>query len=153
MSGYPNERQLAWPAFSNEPFGKGVTFVTLQPMGWHALMAYLIGKPFVRQIAHEYQPIVTRCSDGSISYSMPSNEDKDDIHMYMVSYLADFGIPSPPKSVGWQLQLPAGTSFHEIQTAINSLIDEFTNAQGKLSPLDFRKKAKLKLSAQYQSQE
>jgi hypothetical protein len=124
--------------------GPGV--VVLEQNGWKALVAYAAGPEHCRLIPLEPNRTVrvtTRRRVGDTwveaEYEEPyTQDDVDEVYADMADYLAEAGVPAPPRDVRWVLDLPGGLSedefWDEVHEAVESAVDASVAALRSPSP-------------------
>ncbi len=124
--------------------GPGV--VVLEQNGWKALVAYAAGPEHCRLIPLEPNRTVrvtTRRRVGDTwveaEYEEPyTQDDVDEVYADMADYLAEAGVPAPPRDVRWVLDLPDGLSedefWDEVDEAVESAVDASVAALRSPSP-------------------
>lgn len=110
----------SWGSFPHDP-PQTAQLMRLEPNGWHALIAYLAGPSWVYQETARYEPVVETYGGGQrvggAADASASEADITQIHNEMVEYLADAGVPEPPRAVQWMLCLPVGVTEWELEHA------------------------------------
>ncbi len=124
--------------------GPGV--VVLEQNGWKALVAYAAGPEHCRLIPLEPNRTVrvtTRRRVGDTwveaEYEEPyTQDDVDEVYADMADYLAEAGVPAPPRDVRWVLDRPGGLSedefWDEVDEAVESAVDASVAALRSPSP-------------------
>lgn len=118
-----------WADFKDTNLGLART-VDLPLNGHFAVLAFAAGPGRAHEIPNVYAPVMEVCGDGPATFSIPTDEDKEDIHFFLTTYLADADIPEPPKGVTWRLALPAGMSFDYLQTFQQRVFDTVLHLHG-----------------------
>lgn len=117
LAGLPS---WTWDDFTHDP-PQTARLMRLEPNGWRALIAYLAGPSWVYQEPARYEPVVETTGGGhrvgGPADASASEADITEIHAMMVAYLADAGIPEPPRAVQWMLCLPEDVSERELERA------------------------------------
>ncbi|PPF72053.1 DUF5956 family protein [Pseudoclavibacter sp. Z016] len=116
LAGLPN---WSWSDFT-ENVMQTTNLMRLEPNGWLALIAYLAGPSWVYQEPARYDPVVETDGGGQrvggpADGTFSSEEDISGIHDDMVQYLADAGVPAPPRAVQWMLCLPDGVTERDLE--------------------------------------
>jgi hypothetical protein len=110
--------------------------VVLEQNGWHALVAFAAGPERCRLIPLEQNRTVrvtTRRRVGSAwvesEHEEPyTQDDADEVYADMADYLADAGVPAPPRNVRWVLDLPEGLAEDEFWDEVNEAVDPAVDA-------------------------
>ncbi len=114
--------------------GPGV--VVLEQNGWKALVAYAAGPERCRIIPADHDRTVrvtTRRRVGDTwveaEYEEPyTQDDVDEVYADMADYLAEAGVPAPPRDVRWVLDLPEGLTEDEFWDEVNEAVDPAVDA-------------------------
>lgn len=117
----------SWGDFPQDP-PQTAQLMRLEPNGWLALIAFLAGPSWVYQEAARYEPVVATFGGGQ-RVGGPADISASEaviteIHDDMVEYLAEAGVPEPPRAVQWMLCLPEGVSEGELEHACNVAVQD-----------------------------
>ncbi|EYR61864.1 hypothetical protein N866_14875 [Actinotalea ferrariae CF5-4] len=111
----------AWYQLVDADPGLG-SWVDLPPTGWGALVALLAGKGRARLVPAQPTLVKEVCTDAggrqAVRYVEQTEQERDELAVDVASYLARYGFAPPPARVLWQLWLPAGHSFAEVEEAL-----------------------------------
>ncbi|MBS3180405.1 MULTISPECIES: DUF5956 family protein [unclassified Pseudoclavibacter] len=113
----------SWGDFSENP-PQVANLMRLEPNGWLALIAYLAGPSWVYQEAARYETVGGGQRVGGPADVSASDAVIAEIHDDMVEYLAEAGVPEPPRAVQWMLCLPEGVSEGEINGVCNLAVQD-----------------------------
>ena len=110
--------------------------IILDQNGWHALVAYAAGPERCRLIPLEPTRTVRvttrrRVGDAWVEteHEEPyTQEDDDEVYGDMADYLAEAGVPPPPRNVRWILDLPEGLTEDEFWGEVNEAVDPAVDA-------------------------
>jgi hypothetical protein len=105
--------------------------VVLEQNGWKALVAFAAGPERCRLIPLEHDRTVRvttrqRVGDAWVTseHEEPYTKDDDDeVFGDMADYLADAGVPPPPRNVRWVLALPDGLTEDEFWDEVHEAVD------------------------------
>ncbi|GAB3286258.1 DUF5956 family protein [Pseudoclavibacter terrae] len=111
----------SWGDFAKDP-PQTVQLMRLEPNGWHALIAYLAGPSWVYQEPARSDPVAATGGtdqrvDAATAGTVSGDADGTAAHDEMARYLADAGVPEPPRQVQWMLCLPQGVTEWELEHA------------------------------------
>lgn len=103
----------------------------LDQNGWQALVAYAAGPERCRTIPPEANRTVRvttgrRVGDAWVEtvHEEPlSQADDDDVYGAMADFLANAGVPPPPRDVRWVLDLPDGMTQNEFWDEVYASVD------------------------------
>jgi hypothetical protein len=144
-------------AIAEHPEQPGV--VVLEQNGWKALVAYAAGPERCRFIPADHDRTVrvtTRRRIGDTWVEAQNEEpytrdDVDELYADMADYLAEAGVPAPPRDVRWVLDLPDGLSedefWAEVDEAVESAVDASVAALNSPSPSPMPRRAMLEATA------
>lgn len=130
----------SWNDFPTDP-PQTAELMRLEPNGWLALIAFLAGPSWVYQEPARYEPVVETYGGGQrvggpADGTFLSEEDITEIHDDMVQYLADAGVPAPPRAVQWMLCLPEGVTEWELGRACNVAVQEVAPEESRRNALE-----------------